>query len=340
MAFGSAVGLELLAPERRTLLFFASILAIVPLAGYIGYATDELAARFGGTIGGMLNATFGNVAELIIGIFALRAGFVDLVKASLTGSIIGNTLLVFGLSALVGGVGVRVQRFDRTAAGLSTTMLLLSVVALVVPAVFHALSRATAPQLRMDTEIAVVLLLTYCASLVFTLKTHKPPQPEEPTDAQLTVWQSIGILIAATAGVTWMSELLVDTLSDTTRALGMSEIFVGVVVVAVIGNAAEHYSAVRMAAKGQMDAALSIAVGSSTQIALLVTPILLFLSYAIAPMPMNLLFSTFEVVALGLAVLTIAFVAHDGETHWMEGVQMLAVYVILCLGFYFLPSRA
>ncbi|HZM92570.1 MAG TPA: calcium/proton exchanger [Vicinamibacterales bacterium] len=337
----AAVALEFLAPERHTALFFLSILAIVPLAGYIGRATDELAEHFGGAIGGLLNATFGNIAEVIIGALALRAGFTDLVKASLTGSIIGNTLLVFGLAAFVGGLKHRVQHFNRTAASLNSTMLLLSVVALVVPAVFHSLSRHNeGPELRMDTEIAVVLLLTYCASLVFTLKTHKEPHVASHASSsqhRTSVSRSVTVLLGATAGVAWMSELLVGALSATTQALGMSELFVGVVVVAVIGNAAEHYSAVHMAAKGQMDAALSIAVGSSIQIALMVTPLLLFLSYAIAPKPMNLLFTEFEVVAVGLAVLTIAMIAHDGETHWMEGVQMLAVYAILVLGFYFLP---
>ena len=334
----AAVALDLLAPERQTALFFASILAIVPLAGYIGQATDELAEHFGGAIGGLLNATFGNIAEVIIGALALRAGFPDLVKASLTGSIIGNTLLVFGLAALVGGLRHPLQHFDRTAASLSSTMLLLSVVALVVPAVFHSLSRHNeGPELRMDTEIAVVLLLTYCASLVFTLKTHKQPHKAPPSTHRINVSRSIAVLVGATAGVAWMSELLVSSLSETTKALGMSELFVGVVVIAIIGNAAEHYSAVRMAIQGKMDAALSIAVGSSIQIALMVTPLLLFLSYAIAPAPMNLLFTEFEIVAVGFAVLTIAMISHDGETHWMEGVQMLAVYAILVLGFYFLP---
>ena len=339
-AFTAALALEFLAPERRTAIFLASVLAIIPLAGYIGRATDNLAAHLGGTIGGLLNATFGNIAELIIGAFALRAGFIDLVKASLTGSIIGNTLLVFGLAALVGGIRHPVQRFNRTAASLSTTMLLLSVVALVVPAVFHALSRRNGdgPQLQMDAEIAVVLLLTYCASLVFTLKTHRLPHGHAGPPPQTSISRSIALLVGATAAVAWMSELLVGALSDAARVLGMSDLFVGVIVVAVIGNAAEHYSAVRMAAQNDMDAALSIAAGSSTQIALFITPLLLFLSYLIAPTPMNLLFSTFEVMALGLAVLTISFVAHDGETHWMEGVQMLAVYVILALGFYFLPA--
>jgi len=335
-----AVALEFFAPERHTALFFASILAIVPLAGYLGRATDELAGHFGGAIGGLLNATFGNITELIIGALALRAGFTDLVKASLTGSIIGNTLLVFGLAALAGGLRHRVQHFNRTAASLSSTMLLLSVVAMVVPAVFHSLSqhRGAGTELRMDTEIAVVLLLTYCASLIFTLKTHREPHQPSHSTRRMSVSRSFALLLGATAGVAWMSELLVGALSEATRALGMSELFVGVVVVAVIGNAAEHYSAVRMAIRGEMDAALSIAVGSSIQIALLITPLLLFLSYAIAPTPMNLLFTEFEIVAVGFAVLTIAMIAHDGETHWMEGVQMLAVYAILVLGFYFLPS--
>jgi len=335
-----AVALDFFAPERHTALFFASILAIVPLAGYLGRATDELAGHFGGAIGGLLNATFGNITELIIGALALRAGFTDLVKASLTGSIIGNTLLVFGLAAFAGGLRYRVQHFNRTAASLSSTMLLLSVVAMIVPAVFHSLARhrGAGAELRMDTEIAVVLLLTYCASLVFTLKTHRVPHEPTHSPQRMSVRRSLALMLAATAGVAWMSELLVGALSETTRALGMSELFVGVVVVAVIGNAAEHYSAVRMAIQGEMDAALSIAVGSSIQIALLITPILLFLSYAIAPAPMNLLFTEFEIVAVGLAVLTMAMIAHDGETHWMEGVQMLAVYAILVLGFYFLPS--
>jgi Ca2+:H+ antiporter len=335
----AAVALRYSAPERHVAIFVTSVLAILPLAAFIGRATEDLAQRLGGGLGGLLNATFGNAAELIIGAVALRRGLTDLVKASLTGSIIGNVLLVFGLCAFVGGVRHRVQHFNRTAAGMGTTMLLLSAIGLTVPDVFHMLARASgnAPDLKLDTEIAVVLLLTYCASLVFTLKTHRQPHEHAGPPPQTSVSQSIALLVAATAGVAWMSELLVGAISDAARVLGMSDLFVGVIVVAVIGNAAEHYSAVRMAAQNEMDAALSIAVGSSTQIALFITPVLLFLSYLIAPTPMNLLFSTFEVMALGLAVLTISFVAHDGETHWMEGVQMLAVYVILALGFYFLP---
>jgi len=343
-AVPAAVALDLLAPEQHTAVFVVSAVAILPLAGYIGRATETLAARLGSGLGGLLNATFGNAAELIIGALALRRGLTDLVKASLTGSIIGNVLLVFGLCALVGGIKhPPVQRFNRTAAGLGSTMLLLSAIGLTVPAVFHFLAKARGSdvELTLDTEIAVVLLVTYVASLVFTLKTHRglytSDRNEHATDA---VWPAVAMLCGATIGVAWMSELLVGSVSEAARALGMSELFVGVVIVAIAGNAAEHYTAVVMAARNQMDVAIGIAVGSSTQIALFVAPTLVFLSYVISPAPMDLLFTVFELVAVGIAVLTITLIAHDGETHWMEGVQLLAVYMILALGFYFLPVRA
>jgi len=342
-AVPAAAALKFLAPEHHTAIFAASAIAILPLAGYIGRATEILAARLGGGLGGLLNATFGNAAELIIGGLALRRGLTDLVKASLTGSIIGNVLLVFGLCAFVGGIKHPVQRFNRTAAGLGTTMLLLSAIGLTVPAVFHFLARTSgsAADLTLDTEIAVVLLVTYVASLVFTLKTHRnlyaSDRDEHSTER---IGPALGMLVGATIGVAWMSELLVGSVAETAHALGMSELFIGVVIVAIVGNAAEHYTAVVMAARNQMDVAIGIAVGSSTQIALFVAPTLVFLSYLIAPAPMDLLFTVFELVAVGIAVLTITLIAHDGETHWMEGVQLLAVYVILALGFYFLPVRA
>jgi Ca2+:H+ antiporter len=339
-----AIGVAWLAPERHVLVFATSVLAILPLAAVIGRATDALAGRLGGGIGGLLNATFGNAAELIIGALALRAGHVDLVKASLTGSIIGNVLLVFGAAALTGGLRHPVQRFNRTAAGLGTTMLLLSAVGLIVPAVFHRLAHnQLAAELRLDTEIAIVLLVTYGLSLVFTLRTHRDlygvaGHARTPGDTGST-GRWVAMLVAATAAVAVVSELLVGAVAATAGALGMTELFVGVVIVALVGNAAEHFSAVSMAAADDMDAAIAIADGSSTQIALFVAPVLVLLSYAIAPAPMDLNFSTFELVAIGMAVLAIAFIAHDGETHWMEGVQLLAVYVILALGFFFLPGR-
>ena len=343
-AIPAAAVLKLLTPEHHTAIFAASAVAILPLAGYIGRATETLATRLGSGVGGLLNATFGNAAELIIGALALRRGLTDLVKASLTGSIIGNVLLVFGLCALVGGIKhPPVQRFNRTAAGLGSTMLLLSAIGLTVPAVFHFLAKARGSdvELTLDTEIAVVLLVTYVASLVFTLKTHRGLYASDRNDhATDAVWPAVAMLCGATIGVAWMSELLVGSVSEAARALGMSELFIGVVIVAIAGNAAEHYSAVQMAGRNQMDAAIGIAVGSSTQIALFVAPTLVFLSYVISPAPMDLLFTVFELVAVGIAVLTITLIAHDGETHWMEGVQLLAVYMILALGFYFLPVRA
>jgi Ca2+:H+ antiporter len=341
-----AVGLEMMTPENHTAIFCTSVLAILPLAGMIGRSTEVLAERLGGGIGGLLNATFGNAAELIIGALALREGLIDLVKASLTGSIIGNVLLVFGAAAFVGGVKHPTQHFNRTAAGMGTTMLLLSTIGLVVPAVFHRLAQsAGGAELKLDTEIAVVLFATYCASLIFTLRTHRSlygasdhGQSKERAHGSSDVRKSVMMLFGATAAVAVVSELLVSSVSATARDLGMTDLFVGVVIVALVGNAAEHFSAVVLAAEDKMDAAIGIAVGSSTQIALFVAPALVFLSYVIAPQPMDLLFTTFELVAIGLSVLSIAFIAHDGETNWMEGVQLLAVYMILSLGFFFLPG--
>jgi Ca2+:H+ antiporter len=341
--FGLATALHFFAPDRHTLVFAAAAIAIIPLAGYIGHATEMLADDLGGTIGGLLNATFGNAAELIIGVLALRHGLPGLVKASITGSIIGNVLFVFGVAAVAGGWRHTVLRFNRTAASSGTTMLVLSAVGLIVPAVFHWLSTArTAPlELQLDTEIAVVLLLTYVCYLIFTLKTHRDLVGSSQHGASRrspNMQPALILLAGATAATAYMSELLVGSLSATAQDIGLSPLFVGVIIVPIVGNAAEHYSAVTLAARNQMDAALGIAVGSSIQIALFVAPVLIFLSYAIGPEPMDLLFTVFEVAAVTLSVLVISFVAHDGETHWLEGVQLLAVYTILALGFFFVQS--
>ncbi|WP_420126544.1 calcium/proton exchanger [Longimicrobium sp.] len=328
-------------------IFVVACLGIIPLAGMMGHATEEIAERVGEGLGGLLNATFGNAAELIIAIMALRAGLFDLVKASITGSIIGNVLLVFGLSALVGGMKYETQRFNRTAAGLGSTLLVLSAVGLVVPAVFHMIVGTTAPgaERNLSLEIAIVLMATYVASLFFTLRTHKhlymgdagETAPEGAHEEHAPLGKSIGMLVAATVGVAVMAEFLVGAAEATAEQLGWSEIFVGVIVVAIIGNAAEHSTAIIMAAKNKMDAAINIAVGSSIQVALFVAPLLLFLSYFIAPQPMDLIFTSFEVLAVGVCVGIMAFCAADGESHWMEGVQLLAVYIILGIAFYFLP---
>ncbi|MFQ5890432.1 MAG: calcium/proton exchanger [Gemmatimonadota bacterium] len=336
-----------------TAVFLTSSLAIIPLAGLIGRATERLAERVGEGLGGLLTATFGNAAELIIAVMALRAGLHDLVKASLTGSIIGNVLLVFGLSALLGGLRHPLQRFNRTAASLASTLLVLSAIGLVVPAIFHAIAGSGHELLEkgLGLEIAVVLFATYLLSLLFSLKTHAylfvgrvgGRRDEASGDGIGAVGKGAGaarpllLLVVSAALVGWMSELLVGAVEGAARSLGMSEVFVGVILVAVIGNAAEHSTAVLMALKNRMDLAVHIAIGSSIQIALLVAPLLVFLSYVIGPNPMDLRFTTFEVVAVALSVGIMAFVAQDGESNWMEGVQLLAVYLIFAIAFYFLP---
>ena len=325
--------------------FATSALAIVPLAAFMGRATEHLAGRMGSGIGGLLNATFGNAAELIIALMALRAGLYDVVKASITGSIIGNILLVLGLAVLLGGVKHQRQTFNRTSAGIGATLLVLSAIGLVVPAIFHHIVHGTAAarERQMSLEIAIVLFALYVASLFFSLKTHRHLYTGEevgeghPAGADSwSVKKSVIVLAIATSGVALMSEALVGAVEATATALGFTEVFVGVILVAIIGNAAEHSTAVVMAMKNQMDLAVNIAIGSSIQVALFVAPVLVFASYAFGR-PMDLVFSTFEVVAVTIAAGVATLVAMDGESNWMEGAQLLGVYVILGLAFYFLP---
>ncbi len=359
--------LEYAVHASPVVLFISSAVAIIPLAGLMGKSTEMLATHVGTGLGGLLNATFGNAAELIIAIFALRAGLTDLVKASLTGSIIGNILLVFGLSALLGGLRFPKQQFNRTAARLGSTMLLLSAIGLVVPATFHFVEpEAIASEQSLSLTIAVVLMLCYVLSLVFTLRTHghlyagtghPPPvagdagRPEHSGASGGTgaaaeqhghgeTWsarRSLTVLLAAAAFVGWMSEILVGGAEEAAHTLGMNEVFVGVIVVALIGNAAEHSTAVLVALKNKMDLSVQIAVGSSVQIALFVAPLLLFLSYLLGPAPMDLLFTPLEVVAVVISIFVINQIAADGETHWMEGALLIAVYAILGMVFFYLP---
>ncbi|HEV8715356.1 MAG TPA: calcium/proton exchanger [Candidatus Binatia bacterium] len=345
-----SIVLELLHADPSWI-FVASALAIIPLAGLMGRATEHLAEQMGAGLGGLLNASFGNAAELIIGIVALRAGLLDVVKASITGSIIGNVLLVLGASALAGGLKYQHQVFNRTAAGLGVTSLVLSAISLVVPALFHIVVAGDpkAHEQELSLEIAVVMFVTYILSLVFALRTHKHlysgvPEEEEVHAADealgVTSWsraRSLVVLLVATAFVALMSEFLVGAVEHTAHHFGMPDVFVGVILVAIIGNAAEHSTAILMAMKNQMDLALNIAVGSSIQIALFVAPVLVFAGYLFGQ-PMNLLFTEFEVMAVALSVGIVSLVAMDGESNWMEGVQLLAVYVILAIAFYFLPE--
>lgn len=327
--------------------FITSSLAIIPLAGLMGKATEHLAERVGEGMGAFLNATFGNAAELIIAIIALRAGLHDLVKASITGSIIGNILLVFGLSAFLGGIRFKRQTFNPVAAGHGSTMLLLSAIGLTIPAIFHMIAGDSALQSEQETSlmIAVVLMATYLVSLVFTFKTHSHlyvgGSHSGDKGHEGEVWSrrtSILVLLGAAALVALMSELLVESVEAAAHVLGMTEVFIGVVLVAVVGNAAEHSTAVLMSLKNKMDLSINIAVGSSMQIALFAAPLLVFISYAMGPGPIDLRFTAMEVVAIAIAVAVIVVVSQDGLTHWMEGVQMLAVYVMLAIAFYFLPA--
>jgi len=333
--------------------FAFAALAIVPLAGLMGEATERLAARLGAGVGGLLNATFGNAAELIIAIAALQRGLYDVVKASLTGSIIGNILLVLGLACLAGGIGRERQAFDRAAAAAGSTLLVLAAIGLVVPAMFQFVAegavrrgalttgREAVLERTLSLEISIVLFAAYLLSLLFSLRTHRhlyagegaeeAHGPAEPT------WRSAVLLLVATAFVAWMSEILVGAVEETSHALGLTEVFVGVIVVAVIGNAAEHSTAVLVAMRNQMDLALQIATGSSIQIALFVAPVLVFASHFMKHGPMDLRFTPFEVLSVLLATAVVNLVAQDGESNWLEGALMVAVYVILGIAFYFIP---
>jgi Ca2+:H+ antiporter len=327
-------------------IFITAGLAIIPLAGLMGTATEHLAEHLGAGIGGLLNATFGNAAELIIGFIALQAGLIDVVKASITGSIIGNILLVLGASILAGGLKYETQYFNRTAASLGVTLLALSTISLIIPALFHMVisGHPSAHERELSLEISIVLFICYILSLIFSLRTHKHLYVGDETDDSdeaigTETWtqkKALVVLIAATVVVAIMSEFLVGAVEHTTRVLGMTEVFIGVILVAIVGNAAEHSTAVLMAMKNHMDLAMNIGIGSSIQIALFVAPVLVFAGYVIGQ-PMDLVFTTFEVVAIALATWILVLIASDGESNWMEGAQLLAVYVILALAFYFLP---
>ena len=344
--------LEFVMGVHGTPIFVTASLAIIPLAGLMGRATEQLAHHVGAGLGGLLNATFGNAAELIIAGFALHAGLHDVVKASITGSIIGNVLLVFGLAALLGGLKFPVQQFNRTAASLGGTMLVLSAIGLVIPAIFHAVADVPpSTEFTLSRDIAVVLMASYALMLVFSLRTHPHLYLGDTASAEATSGEGVAesaphqsarsalvLLLASAATVGVMSEMLVGAIEPAAEQFGMSEVFVGVILVALVGNAAEHSTAVLVAVKNKMDLAVNIAVGSSIQIALFAAPLLVFLSYVIGPEPMDLVFTPFEVVAVGLSVGIIALITHDGESHWMEGVQLLAVYVMLGMGFWFLPA--
>lgn len=333
------------------LVFFASALGVIPTAALMGRATEELAARSGPGIGGLLNVTFGNAPELIIALFALSAGLQEVVKASIVGSILGNILLVLGMSMLAGGLRRERQTFELRAATAQSLMLLLATVALVMPAIFQLVAGGGLPNptakavafpgdlQALSVGVAIVLLLSYAAGLVFSLKTHAHlfnPHGEDDHDGEpWSVRKSVVMLAIAGGAVGWMSEILVHSITEASEAIGLSPFFVGIIVVAVVGNAAEHWVAVYFAARDKMDISINIAVGSAAQIALFVAPVLVLASFVIGPFPMALVFNGFEIGAIFLAIIIANEVTQRGESTWYEGLQLLAIYTVLGLTFYF-----
>lgn len=350
----AAIGAKFFFAGAETFTFIAACLAIIPLAGWMGKATEHLAERTGEGIGGLLNATFGNAAELIIAIVALSKGLTDIVKASLTGSIIGNILLVLGASLIAGGLKNPEQKFNAVGARVQSTLLTLAAIGLIAPAAFHH-SVGAQGQLRethVSIAIAVILLVTYALGLWFSLRTHRhlfsghghstesnlDAEFGHPSPAAWPLGVALTILLVATGFVAWISEILVGTVEHAAETFGMNSVFVGVIIVAVIGNAAEHSTAVLMALKSRMDLSLGIAIGSSIQVALFIAPVLVLLSLFIAPTPMDLVFTLPEVIAVVVAVAITSQIASDGRSNWLEGTLLLSVYAIFAVVFYYLPE--
>ncbi len=329
----------------RVWLFVFACLAVLPLAAWIGLSTEQLAWRMGTTYGALFNATFGNLAELIIAIFAIRAGLPDVVRASFAGSIVGNLLFVAGLSMLAGGWKQQTVKFNALAAESQAGQLILALSAVLIPAVFfRAAIQAHRPELIHQVSIgtSIILLISYILGLVFTFKTHRDvlstvEQPVAPEE-RWSMRKAVTVLIISSALMAVVAEGLVEAVHEAGRAWGMNEVFLGFVVLAIVGNAAEHSTAVMLAWRNQMDTALNISMQSSVQIALFVTPILVFLSYGLGH-PLDLLFTPFEILAGGLAVAIFAYLVMDGETNWYEGIQLLAVYAIIGVAMYFLPAN-
>src|SRR5215468_10344261 len=345
----AAVVLDLL-DVSAVVVFFVSAVALIPPAAMMGRATEELAERSGNVVGGLLNVTFGNAPELIIALFALGKGLQEVVKASIVGSIIGNILLVLGAAMLAGGIGREKQTFSRTGASIQTTMLMLAAAALVMPAIFELVEGKGLPQPgaeavhyggaveHLSLAVAIVLIATYVAGLFFSLKTHRAlfnPEYEEEDTWGWSTRKAVGALALAGVLVGVMSEVLVGSITEASESVGLSEFFIGVIVVAIVGNAAEHWVAVLVAVKDKMDLAVNIAVGSSAQVALFVAPVLVIASYFIGPYPLALVFNGFELGAIVIAILIANYVIQDGESTWFEGVQLLAVYLVFGLAFYY-----
>lgn len=324
-------------------MFVLACLSIIPLAGLIGQSTEEISFYTGPKIGGFLNGTFGNATELIISFFALKQGLFDVVKSSIAGAVIGNILLVIGFSMLAGGLKYKTQKFNQKVSEVSSSMLLFAVLGLCIPAIFtHTVNPAL-----LDTRyeglslfVAVIMFIIYILSLVFTFSTHKfiystpEDEKEEEVTAEWSLKKAIFVLVVSTVIIAIESEFLVNGIEPITQSLGWSEFFVGIILIPIVGNAAEHSTAVVMARKNKMDVSLEIAIGSSLQIILFVAPVLIFLSLLFTPM--SIVFNPFELVALIASVLIANRVSQDGESNWLEGIQLIAVYAIIAASFFIL----
>jgi Ca2+:H+ antiporter len=344
-----AAALEVVHADHLVL-FLVSSIALIPLAKLIGDSTEHLATHYGPTVGSLLNVTFGNAAEIIIGVVAISAGLLDLVKASITGAILGNILLIFGLSVIVGGFRYKEQSFSRENIGVQSSMLFLAIIGLAVPTILISttlsspLENQEQVQLLSDA-LAFILLIVYILGIVFTFITHKhlftpPESAKDVQESHGTYWskkKSFLLLAASMAGVIVVSEILVASVETTSKEFGFGELFVGAIIVGIVGNAAEHSSAILLARKGKIELSIGIAAGSGTQIALFVVPILVFAGIAMGQ-PFTLVFTLLELATIFLAAIILNLIVHDGKSNWFEGVMLTAVYIIIAIAFFFVPD--
>ncbi|MDQ3872862.1 MAG: calcium/proton exchanger [Thermoproteota archaeon] len=343
-----AIALDVVHADHLVL-FFVSVVALIPLAKLIGDSTEHLSTYYGPTIGSVLNVSFGNAAEIIIAVVAIRAGLLDLVKASITGAILSNILLIFGLSIIAAGFRYKEQSFSRENIGIQSSMLFLAIIGLALPTILSStiFSRPeNQEQVQLLSDIlAVVLLIVYLLGLIFTFSTHKrlflPPETaEDAEESHGTPWsrkKSFMLLGASMAGVVLVSEILVASVETTGKELGFGELFVGAIIVGIVGNAAEHSSSILLARKGKIDLSIGIAAGSGTQIALFVVPILVFAGIALGQ-PFTLVFTLLELATIFLGAIILNLIVHDGRSNWFEGVMLTAVYVIVAIAFFFVPD--
>ncbi len=323
--------------------FVLSALGVIPMAGYIGAATESLASFTGPRIGGLLNATLGNAAELIITLMAVRAGLLDLVKASITGSILGNLLLVMGFAMVAGGLKHGVQLFDRRQSSNNAILLTLTIVALIIPSLFsHSIGPDNDPKVEaLSLGVSVVMIVLYALGLIFSLRSTKSAithsSVEENEKPRWGKGQSLGVLALSTAAIVWLSEMLVGATESVVASLGLSEFFLGIILIPIVGNVAEHFVAVQVALRNKMELSVEIAVSSSLQVALFVAPLLVFVSILMGH-PLTLIFNQYELLSLVAAVVITSLVSSDGESNWLEGATLLAVYTILGIAFFLLPA--